>query len=324
MHSLGGIALTTVVVLALPVLPSICSADGGNGGSGGHGGSGHGGGGHGGSGGGHRGGGGHGGGGYGSGFHGSGNGGGFHGSGFHGSGNGGFHAGNFHAAGISNSVAFRGSNFPTSGFRHSGVPGVAFQGAGFRGAGGGARVGQHDGFRRNFARAGFGGYGIGLGNGFGYVTGGDWPYDMGDYGWTGPNGFDGYAPDYYSAPATNYFLTQIYAGTPGAADDSTNDSGTSYQQPADPNCAALTVFVPDPNAQIWFENYLTQKRGTVRAFQSSDLQPGGTYVYHIRARWMQNGQPVEQARDVPVQAGQSVSVNFQKIRGDVGSFSQLH
>jgi uncharacterized protein (TIGR03000 family) len=90
----------------------------------------------------------------------------------------------------------------------------------------------------------------------------------------------------------------------------------SYQQPlAGQTTAGFTVRVPDPNAEIWFQDYKTRERGMVRDFQSDTLQVGKTYTFHIRARWMQNGQPVEQSRDVPAQAGQQQTIDFTKAPG---------
>jgi uncharacterized protein (TIGR03000 family) len=87
-------------------------------------------------------------------------------------------------------------------------------------------------------------------------------------------------------------------------------SGNYGQQPVNKNAADFVVRVPDPNAEIWFQDHQTRQRGTVRNFESADLQSGKNYTFHIKARWMQNGQPVEQTRDVQVQAGQRVNVDF--------------
>ena len=45
-------------------------------------------------------------------------------------------------------------------------------------------------------------------------------------------------------------------------------------------------------------------------FQSPPMEPGGDYRYVVTARWMENGKMVEQERDVPVKAGQEVTVDF--------------
>jgi len=74
--------------------------------------------------------------------------------------------------------------------------------------------------------------------------------------------------------------------------------------------AGFVVHVPDPNAEIWFQNYKTQQRGTVREYESPALNPGKTYTFHLRASWMQNGRPVEQTQDIQARPGQHVNVVF--------------
>jgi uncharacterized protein (TIGR03000 family) len=81
-------------------------------------------------------------------------------------------------------------------------------------------------------------------------------------------------------------------------------------QPADSTSIDFTVSVPDPNSQIWFQNYLTHQMGTVRHFKSDNLTPGQTYTFNIRVVWNQNGQPVEATRDVQAVTGQHAMVNF--------------
>ena len=89
-------------------------------------------------------------------------------------------------------------------------------------------------------------------------------------------------------------------------------SASNGQQAVNPNDATFTVRLPDPNAEVWFQDYKTRERGSVREFESAALQAGKTYHFQIRARWNQNGQPVEQTRDVPAQAGQHMTVDFQQ------------
>jgi uncharacterized protein (TIGR03000 family) len=91
---------------------------------------------------------------------------------------------------------------------------------------------------------------------------------------------------------------------------STGTYGSYVQQPTNPNIADFTVRVPDANAQVFFDNYLTHESGTVRQFESGNLTPGQTYTFHIRAVWNQNGQPVQATRDVQAASGQHVMVDF--------------
>jgi uncharacterized protein (TIGR03000 family) len=162
------------------------------------------------------------------------------------------------------------------------------------------------GWNNNGWAWGLGGFGLG--------------YALGSYG-----GYYGSSPYYYgsdwSQPYYSYDTSNMYyqqpnnAQVPSSGYYGTADAGGYYQQPANQNTADFTVRVPDPNAQIWFQNYQTQQRGTVREFESSTLQPGQPYTFHIRARFMQNGQPVDLTRDVQAQAGQHVNVDFINVQG---------
>ena len=82
------------------------------------------------------------------------------------------------------------------------------------------------------------------------------------------------------------------------------------QQLGNPNDAGFIVRVPDPNAEIWFQDYKTQQGGMVRHFESESLDPNHTYQFQVRARWTQNGQQFDQTRTVNARAGQNLTVDF--------------
>ena len=77
-----------------------------------------------------------------------------------------------------------------------------------------------------------------------------------------------------------------------------------------PNDAGFIVRLPDPNAEVWFQDYKTQQRGLVRQYETDALDPNQVYTFVIRARWMRNGQPMDQTRQVQGRAGQNVTVDF--------------
>lgn len=139
---------------------------------------------------------------------------------------------------------------------------------------------------------GYGGYGYGRGyyGGVGFYYGG--PYYYGNSGYY-------YGPDYYAGPS--YYSGPVVQAQPAEA-------RTAFY-PTDPNVATVTVHVPNPDAQIWFDDAATSQRGMDRTFQTAALQQAGTYT--IKARWTENGRTVNQQRQVQVQPGQSVMVNFQ-------------
>jgi uncharacterized protein (TIGR03000 family) len=81
-------------------------------------------------------------------------------------------------------------------------------------------------------------------------------------------------------------------------------------QLANPNDAGFIVRLPDPNAEVWFQNYRTQQMGAERHYESAALDPNQTYTFQIRARWTQNGQPMDQTRQIQARAGQNLTVDF--------------
>ncbi|HZY88900.1 MAG TPA: TIGR03000 domain-containing protein [Gemmataceae bacterium] len=190
------------------------------------------------------------------------------------------------------------------------VPAFAAHGGGHGGGGHGG--GFHGGgFHAGGYRGGYGGYrGYGLyrgGYGLGYGLGG---YGLG-YGLSG-YGYGGYSyPSYYGS---------TYVNTPSYVDYSSYYppvDTTGYVAPADYNVAPaapdneahITLNVP-ANAEVWFDGDKTTQAGPTRQFVSPPLTPGQTYTYHVRARWVQNGKPVDQTRELHVQANQQTIENF--------------
>jgi uncharacterized protein (TIGR03000 family) len=86
--------------------------------------------------------------------------------------------------------------------------------------------------------------------------------------------------------------------------------GTAQIQLRNPNDAGFIVRLPDPKAEVWFQDHKTQQSGKVRQFESESLNPNQTYTFEVRARWMENGQQKDQTRHVQARAGQSVTVDF--------------
>jgi len=129
-----------------------------------------------------------------------------------------------------------------------------------------------------------------------------YPYWGGLYGYSYPysdSGYYDYAPDYYSMP--DYY--GYYPPTPQY------DYG-SYVTPAAQATAHIDVRVPNPDAEVWFEEQPTAQRGDFRRFESPLLDAGRTYAYIIRARWDEAGRTLDQSRQVRVHAGDTVTVDF--------------
>jgi len=186
------------------------------------------------------------------------------------------------------------------------TPSESWAQRGGRGGGwGGGRGGGWGG-----GRGGWGGWGPGVSIGLGY---GGWGY--GNRGWYGgyggygydswpTYGYDTYAydtPSYYYSPS---YTTPSYA-TPAAYSGEEQESANDAQ-----NRAFIQVRVPN-NAEVLFEGERTSQTGAERRFISPPLQPGKTFTYDIRARWTgPDGKPMEQTRQVKVQAGRRSMVDF--------------
>jgi uncharacterized protein (TIGR03000 family) len=178
-----------------------------------------------------------------------------------------------------------------------------------------------------------GGYYGGLGNyGSGYYgsLGNGW--GLTNYGWGGTyNPYTGYRLNYGLYP-NNYYSSGFvpsygYTGTyypPGYASTGVIPGGTTsmYYQPGaqpaaattDPNAAVIDLRVP-ADAQVWFDGDATNQRGPNRVFTSPPLDPGKAYHYDVKARWTENGRPVERTRRVDVRAGQHTTVDFARDQG---------
>lgn len=128
----------------------------------------------------------------------------------------------------------------------------------------------------------------------------------------------GYSPGYYNtAPRYGVDPAAYYYAEPAVQMPMTrvNQSFYSAPEPAQ-QFAAVTVVVPTADTQVWFGDTAMTQQGTQRLFHSPSLQPGKSFIYTIKARWMENGQPVERERQVTVQAGQKVTVNFRDNSGE--------
>ncbi len=86
------------------------------------------------------------------------------------------------------------------------------------------------------------------------------------------------------------------------------------QEPVTKQPVRMTFLVP-AGAQVWIEGAATRMRGPVREFMSPAMAPGQSYIYTVRVRWQEEGQVVDQTRDVAVKAGDFVELNFRNPAG---------
>jgi uncharacterized protein (TIGR03000 family) len=83
----------------------------------------------------------------------------------------------------------------------------------------------------------------------------------------------------------------------------------SFYYNAELNTALMRVRLPE-NAELWISDSTTRQRGADRLFESPSLTPGREYVYHLKARWTENGKPVVRTHDVTIHAGDRVNVDL--------------
>ena len=168
------------------------------------------------------------------------------------------------------------------------------RGSSNRGGGSAGRNNGGGGGGRGYGGGGYGGggyYGGGLFGGLGYYGGG--------YG-------GGYAPNYYDGtPAYSNYADPAALVPP-------NQARQAYYPAPVQDSVNVNVLVPVADAQVWFQGRATTQQGMQRLFESPSLAPNHSYTYSIKARWMENGQAVNQERQVNVQAGQNITVNFRE------------
>jgi len=199
--------------------------------------------------------------------------------------------------------------------------------------GGGGRGGTHwgvsvGGWGNPYYGGGWGGYPSygnyygGYGGGYGRYYGG---YPNYGGGWGNPyGGYCGgtmYSSPYYYGSAPYYSSYTPYYGsqnwTSGGAPIYIG-SNTGYQSYYPPdnggqdyqNTALVEVQVP-ADAELTFDGMKTSQTGPMRTFVTPTLEPGKTFTYEARATWKDNnGAPVTRTRQVRVEAGKRIQVNF--------------
>jgi heterogeneous nuclear ribonucleoprotein F/H len=267
--------------------------------------------------------------------HGGGHGGGGHGGGGFG-GHGGFGYGGYHGFGYGH--GFRGfgfGGFGYPGFGFYGFPGFGFGGLGFSGFGlgglgfGGLGNGGWGLGGLGYGGLGFGGYGFGGYGGYGGFSpacnccclsayaypagnapgnGGYAPANGGDTPLPMPNavGLRSRYVDYYARKANQAVPSTAFAG---ASSSRYVDYYTRNVGPAEGDKARLHVALP-ADAELWLNGQRMQRKGAERDYITPPLQTGLTYAYQVRARWTQDGQPVEEAIEVKVRANKTTIVSL--------------
>ncbi|HWG47817.1 MAG TPA: TIGR03000 domain-containing protein [Gemmataceae bacterium] len=175
---------------------------------------------------------------------------------------------------------------------------------------------------------GYGGFGLGLGTGLRLGYGLGYGLGSGVYGYGVPR--VGYSFYSFGYPAMNYGYGIAPYGSAGPyspmkppLNPDANPPPPRPQAPQQPmpeelpqvkrkeNKAEVTVVVPE-SAELWFNGTKTTQKGPERKFVTPPLTPGEDFIYTVKARWMENGKPVEQTRPIHVQANSSQVIDFTK------------
>jgi uncharacterized protein (TIGR03000 family) len=109
-----------------------------------------------------------------------------------------------------------------------------------------------------------------------------------------------------SGRSTNATPVYVYPATraPAVEEDYTYGDSVSAA-----NIALIRLRVP-ANAEVTFDGDKTSQTGALRSFMTPELERGNEYSYEIRARWMNDGKPVEQTRKVNFRPGDRFTLDF--------------
>jgi uncharacterized protein (TIGR03000 family) len=130
-------------------------------------------------------------------------------------------------------------------------------------------------------------------------------------GWGNPQGsrvYDGYRSS--GTYSSSYYSSGYY---PSTTDLAAPQPATSfyYAPPTQTSDNAdIRVIVPNPQARVWFDNYLTQQTGANRLFHTPPLSTSAANTYRVRAAWMEGDREVRRDRVINVSPGGSVLVDF--------------
>jgi uncharacterized protein (TIGR03000 family) len=128
-----------------------------------------------------------------------------------------------------------------------------------------------------------------------------------------------YGPYYYPAPVVVPVPQPVVvvpppAAPPPAAAPSAPSTAPPSSEPLPPPRRAddlghVHVRVP-ADAVLWFDSNRTSQTGSERDFSTPALPAGSTASYEVRARWTQDGRPVERTYRVDVQPNRTTTVDF--------------
>lgn len=86
--------------------------------------------------------------------------------------------------------------------------------------------------------------------------------------------------------------------------------------------ATVMAYVPE-NALIWFDGEPTRQRGVLREYESPPLQAGKKYTYHVRIVWFEDGNWVNESKEVPVSVGEMTCLYLSKPSAIAAALAEL-
>jgi uncharacterized protein (TIGR03000 family) len=84
---------------------------------------------------------------------------------------------------------------------------------------------------------------------------------------------------------------------------------TQFRAEPTPTPAHIEATVP-ADAEVWIEGVKTRQTGGERSYTTPPLAEGQTYIYDVKAHWVEGGRPVERTREVRFKAGEHVRIDF--------------
>jgi len=148
------------------------------------------------------------------------------------------------------------------------------------------------------------------------------PYSYSYFGYPYIYGYGGYPTGYYGYPTYyNYSYPSDYnysypsdccapGGDDGYADASSQREYLVSRPVSNSDFARVEFRLPDPQATILVQGKEIASSGTVRQFQSPQLDPTQHYTYTVKAQWRDNGKLFEDERQVNVQPNSLAVVDF--------------
>jgi uncharacterized protein (TIGR03000 family) len=114
---------------------------------------------------------------------------------------------------------------------------------------------------------------------------------------------------YYGGPSYGYRGPGYFPGSGVVVVGETTGYQSNYYAPSNDMTVSIDVRVP-ANAQVFFDDEPTRQSGELRTFTTPTLSGDRSYHYTVRAKWEENGKPVERKQTIEFRTGRRVVVDF--------------